>query len=269
LCFSAAVVVGTKTPSALTYTRVVSGPAGVATRQSPAVQSNSNCSSSDADSTAFPSLSTTCRSISSDMTISDAALRFATLRAKLRPAIPSRQHNSLKPTLTVANAASNSRSSGLSLPSPDAYHLCRNTSIRPLTLRLLRRERPLLRLTLPALSTGGGKTRLRGVDPHLHRLFKNPSLQLHHRVADLHLRPVDHVPIRRIVHRVGNLTKSPPGFLQHLGYELILVHRQKPIHGMLLIRLPAGKTPLYPPPEFLGTPGSIISMRQLDEALAG
>jgi hypothetical protein len=112
------------------------------------------------------------------------------------------------------------------------------------------------------LSTGGGKTRLRGVDPHLHRLFKNPSLQLHHRVADLHLRPVDHVPIRRIVHRVGNLTKSPPGFLQHLGYELILVHRQKPIHGMLLIRLPAGKTPLYPPPEFLGTPAPPIDVPQ-------
>src|ERR1700682_2623912 len=121
-----------------------------------------------------------------------ARLRFSTLRAKLPPAIPSRQHNSLTPTLMLASATSSRRSSGQSLPSARAYHRLRRISIRPLMLRPLRTDRPLLALALPDASLGGGKTRLRGVDPHLHGLLEGPSLQLNHRIPNRHLRSVDH-----------------------------------------------------------------------------
>ena len=110
--------VGTSTPSALTYIRDDSAPPGVFTLQSAADQSISNCSLAEAFSTALPSLSTTCRSISSDIATAAAALRFSALRAKLRPAMPRRQHSSRIPTLTPASNASTRRSTGVSLPSP-------------------------------------------------------------------------------------------------------------------------------------------------------
>src|SRR5665213_2078073 len=211
--------------------RETSCPCGVVVLQSAAHQSISNCSSSPAAKTALPSLSTICRSVSS-LTCNCALLpRFSDARAKLRLSVYKRQHNSRTPTLTADSAMSNSRSTGHWLPSSGACHRVRFTSTRPLPVSTVRLERPLFRLGLFDASRGGGKTRLRGVDPHLQGPLIGLGPQLPHQVTHLHLRSVDHLPVRRVVHRGGNLPQNLTKLRNHLLNERILRHPQKPVHG--------------------------------------
>lgn len=76
---------------------------------------------------------------------------------------------------------------------------------------------------LPLASWGGGKTRLGGVDPHLHGLLEDLPLQFHHGVPHRHLRAVDDVAVGGIVHRIGHLPQDSPHFRLHIRNELFLV----------------------------------------------
>jgi hypothetical protein len=100
-----------------------------------------------------------------------------------------------------------------------------------LTLSVLRLDRPLLCLLLPDASLGGGKTRLRGVDPHLYRRLKRFASEFGHQILHPHFRTTDNIPVWRVVDHRRYLLKNLTGFGVHSRNELFGIHSQQPFHG--------------------------------------
>jgi len=86
---------------------------------------------------------------------------------------------------------------------------------------MLRLVIPLLTFTLPDGSFGGGKARLRGVDPHLNRHLESFASELGHRVPNLHFRAADDISCGSVIHRVGHLLHHAPTLLLHPCNKLL------------------------------------------------
>ena len=131
-----------------------------------------------------------------------------------------------------------SLSTGHTLPWTPPDHRRRDQLIRPLAVIMLRLVRPLFSHGLPA-SCGGGKSRFRGIDTHLHRQFKRLFPQFLHQIPHLQLRPADDIARRSAVDRIGNLLHDPPALRLHLRHIRRLVHRLETFHD-----LPPAMTPV-------------------------
>jgi hypothetical protein len=86
-----------------------------------------------------------------------------------------------------------------------------------LAVRVLRGAGPLLCLALPVAGSIGGKSRRRGVGPHLQRPLVGVAAQVVELVEHLPLAGVDPRAVRRVVDRLGN---TPQGLLHPLTHLL-------------------------------------------------